>query len=347
LMGPSITRPIIQGPTDQHSSSGHLQLAQQLTGVMGHSSSGLTLFGQSALHFYHGPSSVFSDVSTRDSEPLLPSPASLPRDLQVSQPLSSPFFTDTLGSHGISHHAYQPDFQQFPMSSQPQVYTNPIISLPPSTVQPSPHPTPNPSAYKIPNIIKSSHSRPSRSSPRLHHFQRTTSASMDHGKNIVSVAQDLDGAAVYPSPFSELSKVSGYKRVVVSDISDLFPNPSKKLNMPNTTQDRMSLAAHSLSALKNSPTAPTTPFLLRVSGPSNLAPFTLAQSSVAESSPTTRVDSVGLQPSTMPLSRKVYKAGKKSRSVTQLLLLEAESLAVANTSAPLEAASFAMPPLDI
>jgi hypothetical protein len=137
-MGPSITGPIIQGPTDQNSTSGHLQLAQQLTGVMGHSSSGLTLFGPSALHFYHGPSSVFSGISNRDSETLLPSHAPLPRDLPVSHPSSSPFFTDNIGSHGISQHAYQPDFQQFPMSNQPQVYTNPIISLPPSTVQPSP-----------------------------------------------------------------------------------------------------------------------------------------------------------------------------------------------------------------
>jgi hypothetical protein len=182
--GPSITGPIIQGPTDQHSSSGHLQLAQQLTGVMGHSSSGLTLFGPSALHFYHGPSSVFSDVSTRDPDTLLPSPSSMPRDLHVSQPLSSHFFTDTLGSLGISQHAYQPDFQHFPMSSQPQVYTNPIISIPPSTVQASPHPTPNPSAYTVPNILKSSHSRPSRSSPRLHPYKRNNSVSVDHGKQL-------------------------------------------------------------------------------------------------------------------------------------------------------------------
>jgi hypothetical protein len=41
-MGPTITGPIIHRSTDQHSHSGHLQLAQQLTGVMGHSSSGLT-----------------------------------------------------------------------------------------------------------------------------------------------------------------------------------------------------------------------------------------------------------------------------------------------------------------
>jgi hypothetical protein len=61
-MGPTITGPIIHGSTDQHSHSGHLQLAQQLTGVMGHSSSGLILFGPSALHFYHGITS--STLST-------------------------------------------------------------------------------------------------------------------------------------------------------------------------------------------------------------------------------------------------------------------------------------------
>jgi hypothetical protein len=153
-----------------------------------------------------------------------------------------------------------------------------------------------------------------------------------------------DGAVVYPSLLSELSKVSGHKRVAVSDISDLFPTPSKKLNPPNTTQDRMILAAHSLSALKHSPAAPTTPFLLRVSGPADLAPFTLANSSVAESSPSSRMDSVGLQNSTVPLSRKVYKAAKKSSSVTQLLLLDADSTAEANNSAPLEAAGLAKPP---
>jgi len=39
---------------------------------------------------------------------------------------------------------------------------------------------------------------------------------------------------VYPSPFSKLSKVSGQKRVVVSDVSALFSNPSKKLTTPSS-----------------------------------------------------------------------------------------------------------------
>jgi hypothetical protein len=57
-MGPSISGPILHGATTQHCHSCHLQLAQQLTGVMGHSSSGLTLFGPSTLHFYQGTSST-------------------------------------------------------------------------------------------------------------------------------------------------------------------------------------------------------------------------------------------------------------------------------------------------
>jgi hypothetical protein len=47
------TGPTVYGPHDQHN-SGHLQLAQHLTGVMSQSSSSLTVFGPSALHFYSG-----------------------------------------------------------------------------------------------------------------------------------------------------------------------------------------------------------------------------------------------------------------------------------------------------
>jgi len=154
---------------------------------------------------------------------------------------------------------------------------------------------------------------------------------------------------VYPSPFSKLSKVSGQKRVVVSDVSELFTNPSKKLATSSSFQDRMMFAAHSLSALKNSPPAPNTPFLLRVSGPSNLAPFTMTHSSYAKSSPTTRVDTVGLPtaPASPTLPRKVYRATKKSRSVTQLILMDAGSHTVANPSAPIEVAGSTMPPPEL
>jgi len=64
---PSITGPILHGPTNQHNHTGHLQLAQQLIGVMGHSSSCLTLFGPLALHFYQGPSST--GLSLLDPKP--------------------------------------------------------------------------------------------------------------------------------------------------------------------------------------------------------------------------------------------------------------------------------------
>jgi len=111
----------------------------------------------------------------------------------------------------------------------------------------------------------------------------------------------------------------------------------------------MLLAAQSLSALKNSPPAPNTPFLLRVSGPSNLAPFTMTHSSYAKSSPTTRVDTVGLPtaPASPTLPRKVYRATKKSRSVTQLILMDAGSHTVANPSAPIEVAGSTMPPPEL
>jgi hypothetical protein len=65
-----------------------------------------------------------------------------------------------------------------------------------------------------------------------------------------------------------------------------------------------------------------------------------------KSSPTARTDSRDL--STVPMSptlgKKVYKAAKKSRSVTQLILMDAGSHAGATTYAQVEAVGLAMPP---
>jgi hypothetical protein len=93
-LGPTITGPIIHGPTNHHSHSGHLQLAQQLTGVMGHSSSGLTLFGPLALHFYQG---FTSSDSSRDTEhlPLPHNPSPLAGISHVSISPSSPLHVST------------------------------------------------------------------------------------------------------------------------------------------------------------------------------------------------------------------------------------------------------------
>jgi len=92
--------------------------------------------------------------------------------------------------------------------------------------------------------------------------------------------------------------------------------------------------------------APNTPVLQKVSSAKDLVPFSVTQSSYAESSPTTRVDTMGLQTAHMSptLAMKVYKAVKKSRSVTQLILMDADSHVVAKSSTHFEAAGSAMPP---
>lgn len=106
------------------------------------------------------------------------------------------------------------------------------------------------------------------------------------------------------------------------------------------------LAAHSLSALKNSPPTPNTPIFPMASLVKDFVPFSVTHSSYAESSLAARVDSMGFPavPMSLTLGRKVYKATKKSRSVTQLILMDAGSHAVATTSAQIEAAGLVMPP---
>jgi len=75
----------------------------------------------------------------------------------------------------------------------------------------------------------------------------------------------------------------------------------------------------------------------------------VTHSSYTESSPTARVDSLGFPtvPMSPTLGRKVHKAAKKSRSVTQLILMDAGSHAMATTSTKIEAVGLAMPPPDI
>jgi hypothetical protein len=93
--------------------------------------------------------------------------------------------------------------------------------------------------------------------------------------------------------------------MAVSEISDLFPIPSKKIAIGSSQEDRMLLAAHSLSSLRESPPAPTTPIF----------PTTplVTHSSFAKSSPPARVESMGFStaPMSPTLGKKVYKAAKK------------------------------------
>jgi hypothetical protein len=101
--------------------------------------------------------------------------------------------------------------------------------------------------------------------------------------------------------------------VAVLEAFELFSSPSKRLAPYSTIQDRMLLAAHSLTAMKNAPPAPPTSVLHRVSAIEDLATFTVTRSSYADYSPSTYVDTLEL--STAPMSptpvRKVYKAAKK------------------------------------
>jgi hypothetical protein len=216
-MGPSITGQILHGPTTQHSYTGHLQLAQQLIGVMGHSSSGLTLFGQSALHFYQGSSSASLSCVPPDPS-ILPS-SHISRSIHVSPnfPSSSPLsHMMSAGSLDSTMHAPQPVSHPTPLHNPPQIYTNPIISRPSFSVPPhttfSPHPVypSEPLTHKF-----SSHS--SRSITRHHPYQKKGHAAISKGKS------QLDDT--YPSPLSELIKTSGQKRMAVSKVADLFPTP--------------------------------------------------------------------------------------------------------------------------
>lgn len=144
-------------------------------------------------------------------------------------------------------------------------------------------------------------------------------------------------AGIYPSPLSELSTLSGHKRVAVTEVSDLFSPPLKRLSTPTRLRDRMFLAAQSLTALRNSPPA------LGISAhPPNI--------SLAASSPS--LTSSGSAPPSEPLhpsaGKKSYKAPTKSRSATQLVLVDEISHADAHvdirTSASCEVAGSTMPP---
>lgn len=76
---------------------------------MGHSSSGLTLFGPSALHFYQGPSST--GLSLLTLEPSNPN-SHISRSIHVSQtiPSSSPLpnMMSAIGSMDSPMHAPNP-----------------------------------------------------------------------------------------------------------------------------------------------------------------------------------------------------------------------------------------------
>jgi len=168
-MGHSFTGPSIHDPTDQHNYTGHLQLAQQLIGVMGHSSSGLTLFGPSTLHFYQGP--------PLENDPVSPSPPT-----PIHHSAVSPSSTPPLHSSNVSGSSFLPDY---PHSLTCQLhYLHPPYSHAPSTTFPNTHwhvSTSHSSSLLIhciyppqapPLSSKRNHSLPSLSAQDLRLFQK-------------------------------------------------------------------------------------------------------------------------------------------------------------------------------
>lgn len=138
---------------------------------MGHFSSGLTLFDQSTLHFYQGPS--YAGLSLLPPEPSNPS-SHISRSIHVSQtiPLSSPLpHMMSVGSLDSPLHAPNPVSHTNPLAASPQIYTNPIISLPPSPVQIY---TINPRnlVYPIAPLTHKLSSHSSRPTTRHHHYQK-------------------------------------------------------------------------------------------------------------------------------------------------------------------------------
>ncbi|XP_062171088.1 uncharacterized protein LOC133876865 [Alnus glutinosa] len=193
----------------------------------------------------------------------------------------------------------------------------------------------SPSSYNSPPIYSPIKPPPTKKSPsprlsiRHHPYLPKTQVLVLRGRAPVS--------EVYPSPLLESRTISGHKRVAVSEVSDLFSPPSKKLSNPHSLRDRMLFAAQSLTHMRNSPPAPVTP-------------GTSPEFSLAASSPGLQehISAAPPKPLSPTIAKKFHKAARKSRSVTQLVLVDEVSHVDARvdvpTSASFEAAGSAMPP---
>jgi hypothetical protein len=117
------------------------------------------------------------------------------------------------------HTLYCKRFVRLRVLFKTHINTNPIISLPPSPVQIY---TTNPTnlVYPTAPLTHKLSSHSSKSTTRHHPYQKKGHAATSKGK---SQLEDT-----YPSPLSELSKTSGQKRMSISEVSNLFPIPSKK-----------------------------------------------------------------------------------------------------------------------
>jgi len=316
-LGPVSSGPTVYGPHDQHN-TGHIQLAQQITGVLSQSSLGLTVFGPSALHFYSGLPPATTDLMLFGSP--LPVPISSQHQVR-SLPPSFPFHVPP----------YMPVYPQNSLPDISHLYTQPIVTLPPPPFQVHS----SPPSYNSPPVYSPTKPLPTKTSPsprqsaRHHPYLPKTQVSVVRGRAPV--------AEVYPTPLSELCPMLGQKRVAVSEVSDLFFPPSKKQSSSLGIRDRMLLAAQSLSSLRNSPPAPVTP-------------GTTQELSLAASSPGSKdpLLAASLELLSSSAGKQFHKAARKTRSVTQLVLVDevshVDAHVAVSSSASFEAAGSARPP---
>jgi hypothetical protein len=224
-----------------------------------------------------------------------------------------------------------PDYPHTSLLDIPHIYTHPIVTLPPPPFQFYS----SPPSYNSPPVYSPTKPPPTKKSPsprlstRHHPYLPKTQVSIVRGRAPVS--------EVYPSPLSELHTILGHKRVAVSEVSDLFSPPSKKLSNPHSLRDRMVLAAQSLSHLRNSP-------------PTLVTPGTSQEFSLAACSPGLKEHMLAAPPEPLPptAAKHFHKAARKSRSVTQIVLVDEISHVDAHvaipTSASFEANGSAMSP---
>jgi hypothetical protein len=166
----------------------------------------------------------------------------------------------------------------------------------------------------FPPIFNPTDSSPRKSTPsgsRYHPYPPKTPSSSPRA-SVSSLSPPLSPVCSSPSV--------GKKRHTVTSDLDLPSPPMKRRSSPPASshrnlQDRMNIAAASLSSLKHSPVAATQADIL-------------------------------LNPESQSATKIVYKAARKARSVTQLVLVDArESALTSSESSPtIEVAGLSMPP---
>jgi hypothetical protein len=212
-----------------------------------------------------------------------------------------------------------------------------------SPVSPPGFPHPPPPPFQIappyinspvhPSYATFTHKSPSSIYPSLRHHPYPPKSQIPtvHGEDPVSLIHIPSAAAI-----------SGHKRLVVSEASDLFTPPLKKRSSPRILQNRLEMAAMSLKSMKDSSlNIPTTiPMAAALHSPvvRGLVFTNPVDLSVSPLDSLTTGDNPPL------VAKKGFKPTKKSRSLTQLVLVDDSVHPTYITATTTEAASVAMPP---